>query len=329
MGSDRRETLARTLYFEPPGRAGKLVAFWVMLLLSVAIATFAVLADSTAVVIGAMLVAPLMTPILGLAGALVNGWVHRAASSTWLVALGAAAAIALSFLVARSVPTFVSLSENSQVTSRVDPTLIDLMIAVLAGAAGAFATVNSRVASSIAGVAIAVALVPPLSVVGVTLAAGQHTDAVGALLLFTTNFVAIVLSAALVFVLGGFADTTVLQKRSRQLLLTLAPFAALALVVMLPLLFSSKGILADAAQQREATQVVRAWVARAPALRVVGVDVDGDRVTVELTGPTDPPSAEDLQRALSEEWGHRTSVTLRYTPSEVTVIGTDGQERPR
>jgi uncharacterized hydrophobic protein (TIGR00271 family) len=328
LGAERRETLARTLYFEPPGRAGKLVAWWVMLLLSVAIATFAVLADSTAVVIGAMLVAPLMTPILGLAGAVVNGWTHRAVSSSWLVLLGATVAIVQSFLIARWVPTFVTLSENSQVTSRVDPTLIDLLIAVCAGAAGAFATVNSRVASSIAGVAIAVALVPPLSVVGTTLAAGQTANAFGALLLFTTNFVAIVLSAALVFVLGGFADVTVLQRRSRQLLLTLAPFGALALVVMVPLVFTSEGIIATATQQREATQTVREWLGGDPDLRLVKVTVDDDRVSVEITGSSDPPPVEDLQRALADQRGSPTSLSLLYTPSEVTIVTKDGEELP-
>ena len=69
VGPNWRREVADSLYLEPPGRAGKLVAWWVMLLLSVAIATFAVLQDSTAVVIGAMLIAPLMTPILGLSGA--------------------------------------------------------------------------------------------------------------------------------------------------------------------------------------------------------------------------------------------------------------------
>ena len=78
VGTRRRDELADSLYFENPGRMQKLAAWWVMLLLSVSIATFAVLQDSTAVVIGAMLIAPLMTPILGLSGALVNGWTRRA-----------------------------------------------------------------------------------------------------------------------------------------------------------------------------------------------------------------------------------------------------------
>lgn len=96
VGRAGRTTLAESLYFEAPEKLMKLATWWVMLVLSVAIATFAVLADSTAVVIGTMLVAPLMTPIIGLAGALVNGWQRRALGSAALVASGALVAILIS-----------------------------------------------------------------------------------------------------------------------------------------------------------------------------------------------------------------------------------------
>ncbi|BDZ41082.1 hypothetical protein GCM10025865_03810 [Paraoerskovia sediminicola] len=131
-----------------------------MLLLSVCIATFAVLQDSTAVVIGAMLIAPLMVPILGLAAALVNGWVRRAWESSLLIVAGVVAAVVLAAAITLWAPAVVSFETNSQITSRVDPSVLDMLVAIAAGAAGAFATVNTRVASSIAGVAIAVALVP-------------------------------------------------------------------------------------------------------------------------------------------------------------------------
>ena len=122
VGTERRGELSDALYFENPARMQKLVAWWVMLLLSVSIATFAVLQDSTAVVIGAMLIAPLMTPILGLAGALVNGWRGRAAASSSLVALGVAASIALAFVISAWAPELVSFDANTQISSRVQPT---------------------------------------------------------------------------------------------------------------------------------------------------------------------------------------------------------------
>ncbi len=183
----RRQELADTLFNEPPDRTAKLTSFWVMMLLSVGIASFAVIQNSTAVVIGAMLVAPLMGPIMGVAAAIVNGWPGRLFSSVVLVAAAVAAAVALAWLIAAWLPSVGDLATNSQVQSRVSPSLIDLCIAVTAGAAGAYATVDPRTSASLPGVAIAVALVPPLAVVGITLQAEQWGDAGGAFLLFGTN----------------------------------------------------------------------------------------------------------------------------------------------
>lgn len=320
IGAERRETQAESLYFEEPGRAGKLTAWWVMLALSVSIATFAVLQDSTAVVIGAMLIAPLMTPILGLAGAVVNGWRHRAASSAFLVAGGVVAAIALAYLIAAWVPELVSFEANSQIVSRVSPTFVDMLIALAAGAAGAFATVNRRVSSSIAGVAIAVALVPPLGVVGVSLENQRWDDAFGSFLLFMTNFVSIVLAAAAVFVLAGFAESARLRKNRRQVVSTLAPFVALALVILVPLVFTAEGILATANQQNTAQRVVADWIGEESEVRVQAVGVDGDVVSVSLAGSDAIPPVRDLQAQLSDELDQPVSVVVDYTPSaEITV----------
>lgn len=325
VGDRRRAELSETLYFEPPDRAGKLTAWWVMLMLSTAIATFAILQDSTAVVIGAMLVAPLMVPILGLAGALVNGWARRAASSTWLVLLGAIAAGALSYALSRWAPPLVTLEVNSQVTSRVSPNLLDLLIAIAAGAAGAFATVNLRVASSIAGVAIAVALVPPLSVVGISLANGALSEALGACLLFLTNFVAIVLAASTVFVLGGFANTAVLREQTQTVLVTLAPFVALTLVILLPLVFTSQGIIADAQLRRQVESDVATWLGSDSELRVVDIDIDNnnDTIRVEVTGSSLVPPVADLQAAVNEPDESTRTVIVEYTRSTILRAPTE------
>lgn len=328
IGSERREALAETLYFENPGRASKLVAWWVMLLLSVAIATFAILQDSTAVVIGAMLIAPLMTPILGLAGAVVNGWRTRAGQSFLLVALGVGGAVSLAYLISSWVPALVSFDANSQVTSRVNPTFVDMLIALAAGAAGAFATVTTRVASSIAGVAIAVALVPPLGVVGVSLQMQRWDEAFGSLLLFLTNFVSIVLAAAAVFVLAGFAEATRLRSQQRQVLATLGPFVSLALVILVPLVFTAEGILATATQERIAQQVVSDWVGDDTNLRVGQVAVNEDVVRVDIAGTEAIPQPRSLQEDLSDALGTSVEVVIEYTPSaEITVSESGVVER--
>jgi uncharacterized hydrophobic protein (TIGR00271 family) len=315
VGDGRRADLADQLYLERPEIAAKRIAWWTMLVLSVAIATLAVLQDSTAVVIGAMLVAPLMTPILGLAAALVSGWATRALRSLALILAGTAIAVGLAFVISSWVPSVVPFETNTQITSRVSPTLLDMLVALAAGAAGAFATADRRVASSLGGVAIAVALVPPLAVVGVSLGAGRPDDAAGALLLFATNFVSIVLAAAVVFVLAGVADPTALRRGGRRIVLTLAPFVAAALLILLPLLLTTDGLLTTTSQQRTAQDAVADWLDDAPALNLSEVSVDGDTVSVALAGPSgDVPSLTELRSALGDALGRPVAVEVAVTP---------------
>ncbi|WP_062516297.1 DUF389 domain-containing protein [Demequina gelatinilytica] len=320
VGDDARAVQIEALYFENPGRLSKLGAWWVMLVLSVAIATYAILADSTAVVIGAMLVAPLMTPIVALAGALVNGWARRAFHSAVLVGSGMVVAILLSYGLAAWSPVAIAFATNSQITSRVAPTVVDMLVAIAAGAAGAFATVNSRVSSSIAGVAIAVALVPPLAVVGVSLSGGRIGDASGALLLFLTNFVAIVLSACAVFVITGFAHAGMLRTSPRRVLLTLAPFVILAGLVLLPLMVRTEGQLVASGQERNAEKAVEEWLGEDTGFVIQGVTISSDGLRVVIQGPGEPPPAEELQEALKGRFGGSPALSLIVIPVTVTEL---------
>ncbi|MBN8204558.1 DUF389 domain-containing protein [Microbacterium esteraromaticum] len=324
IGRKQRAEYAAGLYFERPQRLTKLGTWWVMLVLSVAIASFAVLADSTAVVIGAMLVAPLMTPILGLAGALVNGWGRRAFDSATLIVAGALAAVALAYGISAWAPIAISHATNSQIVSRVSPTTVDMLIAIAAGAAGAFATVNARVASGIAGVAIAVALVPPLAVVGISLNGGQYADAGGATLLFLTNFVAIVLSASAVFVLTGFARPYALRNRPRQIMQTVVPFIALAGIILLPLMLTSEGILQSQNRQRDVQHTVEDWLGDDTDFVVSDISVTGDTVSITISGPGEPPQATDLHESLQDGFTAPIGLELTVIPVEVTVVPSGG-----
>lgn len=319
VGDDRRSEISEGLYFEPPERAAKLSSWWVMLVLSVAIATYGVLQDSTAVVIGAMLIAPLMTPILGAAAAIVNGRTNRLARSMTLVALGVAAAVLLAFIIGKWTPYSIPLEANSQVGSRVSPNVIDMAIALAAGAAGAFATINRRVASGIAGVAIAVALVPPLGVVGLTLEEGLYASSWGAFLLFLTNLVSILLSATAVFVLGGWTSIDRLQSEAPSIAVTSGIVIAAAMVILLPLLFTSQGLLNEVERQSAASDTVRDWFADStPDLSVDLVKVDGDVVTVEVSGPRAVPDPEPLAQALGDSLGSQVELAVTLTPTQLT-----------
>ncbi len=326
VGDARRDEIDDGLYFEQPDRTNKLVAWWVMLLLSVAIATFGILQDSTAVVIGAMLIAPLMTPIIGTAAGAVNGWPMRVTSSLGMVAAGVGASIGLAFIIGAWAPQLIPLATNSQVTSRVNPNIIDMGIALAAGAAGAFASVNKRVSASIAGVAIAVALVPPLGVVGLTLHAGMLSDAFGALMLFMTNLVSIILAAMVVFALTGFAPVSKMRENANQIKRVAIAVGIAALVIATPLAFTVSSIIQTAAHQTEARKATETWLEDAPELEIGRIDVDGSEVSIIVTGPEAIPAIQDLEDALAEAFGKPATVTVEHIPAIVVVYSDEKGE---
>ncbi len=174
--------------------------FMTLILLSTAIAALGLLQDSAAVVIGAMLVAPLMTPILGAGLALVQGnypllrTAGRAIVFGYLMALGIGFALGLVFPIPELTP---------QVLARGGPTLIDMGVGFLSGLAAAFCLGRPGLLAALPGVAIAAALVPPIATTGVCLALGEGAKAGGAALLFATNVVAIILGAAVSLYASG------------------------------------------------------------------------------------------------------------------------------
>ena len=319
VGDPRRDEIGESLFFEQPSQVAKLASWWVMLLLSVAIATFGIMQDSTAVVIGAMLIAPLMTPILGSAAAIVNAWPGRLKRSILLVFLGVTAAVGLAFIIGQWLPTIFPLATNSQITSRVSPNLIDMLIALAAGAAGAYASVDRRVSSSIAGVAIAVALVPPLGVVGLQLQAGEYSDASGAFLLFLTNFVSIILSAILVFLLTGYADLKRLRENRDSIGAGLRTVVFAALLILVPLVFTGQGVISSASRQASAQDAVAEWLGEDSTLDTVRVTVEDFAVDVLLSGNGSVPQLSDLEEDLTEAFGGPVSIRVEYIPAEVQI----------
>ena len=324
IGVSRRHQIADGLYFEPPDQNSKLNSFVAMMLLSTIIATLGVLQDSTAVVIGAMLIAPLMTPILGVAAAIVGGWPLRLVRSTVLVLAAAIGAIFVAWLLTTWLPGFTDLTTNSQIDTRTSPTMVDLLIALAAGAAGAYATVDKRVSASITGVAIAVALVPPLSVVGVTLQQQRWEDAWGATLLFLTNAIGIILVAAIVFVLMGFVSLARLRTYWSEARASLATVLVSGLVIMVPLGLTGDEILSTSADQGSAEDAVAEWLGEDTDLVVNTVTVSEPNVDVVLVGPTLHPEIEDLEALLTEALGYPAVVTVTQVPATTETFSETG-----
>ena len=328
VGDSRRHEIEEGMYFEKPDRANKLVAWWVMLLLSVAIATFGILQDSTAVVIGAMLIAPLMTPIIGSAGAAVNGWPWRVTRSLSMVVAGVGASIALAFIIGAWVPQLTPLSANSQVVSRINPNIIDMGIALAAGAAGAFASVNKRVSASIAGVAIAVALVPPLGVVGLTLHEGMLGDAFGAFTLFLTNLVSIILAAMIVFALTGFAPVSKMKENAIEIKRVAMTVVIAVIIIAIPLAFTVSNVLTTAARQTSAQKVVESWLEPTPNIDLNSIEVNGSNVSIILTGSESFPEVPELEDALTDAFDIPVTVIVEQIPSIVVIYSdVDGEVR--
>jgi uncharacterized hydrophobic protein (TIGR00271 family) len=155
------EQMRDQVFFEGPDRSRRLSRYWLLLLLSAVIATAGVVSDSTATVIGAMIIAPLMTPILGVVLAVVTADRANLGRFLLLLAAGAAAVVALSWLLGHLVPYPVTAATNSQVAARVTPRLVDLVAALATGAVGSVALTRPDISDTLPGVAIAISLVPP------------------------------------------------------------------------------------------------------------------------------------------------------------------------
>jgi uncharacterized hydrophobic protein (TIGR00271 family) len=204
--------------------------FLIMNALATVIACCGLLQDSPAVVIGAMVIATLIGPITGIALALVDGDNVLLRNALLAVASG-------SFLTFGIAVLFGVTERDTPLTreflARTQPTLLDLVIPLAGGAAGAYACVSRRASVGLVGVAIATALVPPLSVCGICFGRGDFTLSLGAFLLFLSNVVAIQLASSMVFWLWGYNGRTGHASRPRSALLRNSPGFALLLVLVL------------------------------------------------------------------------------------------------
>ncbi len=312
---EERETVLDELFPDDEKIIPYLKRFATLMILSTTIAAFGLIADSAAVVIGAMLVAPLMTPMLALAASLMYAQRKRFLGSLTLIILGTLGAIATGWLVAKVAGgTLTAASLSPELVARTAPSLLDLGIAVAAGLAGGYVLTHKGAGSSLPGVAIAVALVPPLATVGVALEFGATERALGALLLYTTNLIAIVLSASIVMFVSGFVPDYVRQIARGHLGLRLLPWGLALLAITVPLGLHTKAVLEDEAFVRNVTDAVEKWD---PQASIVEIDADrsGSRATVSMTVATttsDLQPAWKLAQSITDEHGIELDLDIRY-----------------
>jgi uncharacterized hydrophobic protein (TIGR00271 family) len=305
------------LFFEGDRTQPYLVRFTILLFLSAVIATQGVIEDSTATVIGAMIIAPLMTPIVATTAALMMGKGRYAFNSFLLVAAGTLGVIVVSTAFGFLAIHVIDFDTNSQITARVAPRVLDLIIALAAGAAGAFAMSRDDIADSIPGVAISIALVPPLCVVGIALSAAQWSDALGAFLLFLTNFLSILLAGGGVFALLGLG-TAVTEEMSPTQKRRIYRFIALGvLLIAIPLSITSTKVGRDSIAQVKITNIVNQWVTQYPGDFVIkSVLVSGNTAKILISGTTTPTTIDDLGDEIQSQVNQIINIDLRFLPSK-------------
>jgi uncharacterized hydrophobic protein (TIGR00271 family) len=291
-------------------------AYWTMLLLSACVASAGVIADSTATVIGAMIIAPLSTPIMGTALSIVK---RERTGALRYVFFGALIVIVIGAVFALLLPGRYDLVTNGQVSGRTSPSMVDLIAAIATGFAGAIALARKDVAAILPGVAIAISLVPPLSVVGICLGQGAPSLAFGALVLFLSNFLSLVFAGSFVFTTLGYTGESRRGRGRRAKQLT---WTALTVLVLVPLAGNSLLTLAYSRLEELVTTSAEQWVSAANGAELVGVDHQGLTVTIRVSAPGDLPPTSELKAALDGDLPPGFVVVLERTVGERVDLGT-------
>ena len=283
-------------------------SFYLLVVLSSGIATLGLLTDSAAVIIGAMLVAPLMSPIIGMGLASLTGDARLLRDAALGLILGALLAILISLIftsVEIDLPfvVFQGQSLPGEVLARVRPSPLDLAVALLGGLAAAFALIMPNISAALPGVAIATALMPPLCTVGICLATRNWSFAGGAFLLFLTNSITIAFASTLVFFALGFAPR--FRENSHRVPRSVQVSAVLTLGLLIPLSYYSVQFVRQANQDRLISEVVTEKVHEMSNVELVSWQSDrqGDSLRLDITVRTLRPLLYEDSVNLQKEIG--------------------------
>jgi uncharacterized hydrophobic protein (TIGR00271 family) len=296
--------------------------YFLMIVLSCSIATFGLLSDSAAVIIGAMLVAPLMSPLLGLSLASVAGRERMFENAVISLLEGIAFSVLLSLilgLIAKILPFTILTVLPNEIMARTKPTPFDLGIALAGGAAAAYALAQPRLSAALPGVAIATALMPPICTVGIGIAVGNSSVTLGASLLFLTNLAAISFAGILVFAALGFRpmrrDNTV-HRIPRSLFYS----ALLVLLTAIPLIILTIKVVTATQLLQEVRTAVISELSRFPDAQLVDVTTDTTdstlhlQVTIRSSIQPEYSTVIDLQKAIAARLQRTIALQLTIVP---------------
>lgn len=209
------------------------IEYYILTVLSCIIATTGLLQGSTATIIGAMIVAPLMTPILAFSLGVIWGDLDLIKTSVFSLFKGILISLSISAAIAFIIPME---GYSSEITARTSPTIFDIVVAFASGLVGAYGNANKRISNTLVGIAIAVALMPPLCTVGIGIGTLNKTVALGASVLFLINLVSISLAGAIVYwgmhIHPASANEGVVRKRALyQIVISVIILAAISIPV--------------------------------------------------------------------------------------------------
>ena len=242
------------LDLEPGAQPG--FDYFLLVVLSTTIATLGLMTDSAAVIIGAMLLAPLMTPIImiGLTSVVGNTNLLRRSTITLVEGIGVSIGLSILITLSNRFMPFIGFQElSSEIIARTHPSPLDLTIALAGGLAGAYALTRKTLSATLPGVAIATALMPPLCTIGIGIALGRWSVAGGAILLFLTNAVTIAFASAVVFFVRGFRPR--LKENNHLIPKNLLITASLTIILLIPLTFFSIKFFRDSNENRQINSV--------------------------------------------------------------------------
>ncbi len=301
------------------GAARDNLDYYILLITSCLIASFGLLQNSAAVIIGAMIVAPLMGPITAFSASVLWGRWQDIGMALLTLLKSSIVVLAITVTLSVLLPEVVF---NEQLLARTSPGLFDIGVALASGLVGAYGAINRKVSGSLSGVAIAVALMPPLSTVGLALGRGLWAYAGAAAVLFAINILGISLAALFVFWIFGLHPVTkdegtgkvqLVRRAVGQIVISLLALAAIAV----PMVSFSRQALEKDQLKIQVEQRVRALIPEAALGDLTWISESPPRVRLLVYGAVDLQTLDQLERELSRLHPEGIEVKL-YSVGEVS-----------
>jgi len=281
ISDEQRQEILNELFFEGEERMPYVKHFYSLLTVSTLIACMGLVRNSPSVVIGAMLLSPLMTPILAFAAGLVMGWPVRSGRLAIRLFLATLFVFGLAYLL----PFVFGVPKNvvipTELLARTNPKMAELLIALSAGIAAALMLLRRETLAILPGVAISVALIPPLCVSGLLTYFNDYALAWEAFVLYATNLVAIILMAGTVLLLTGFKPRVKDLKLDLRIAAGMTMITFFVALVAVPLTMRTINDIRDLHDRQVAISVIEDWIGE-NSVEIVDVEVENNLLQVFL-----------------------------------------------